>query len=66
MAMQRRQSIAWLGSLLVLPALPARAQVLDLNDAINKAGRQRMLSQRMAKAYLALGQGVASADPKRS
>jgi hypothetical protein len=29
------------------------AQVADLNDAINKAGRQRMLSQRMAKFYLA-------------
>lgn len=36
----------------------ARAQVRDLNDAINKAGRQRMLSQRMAKSYFALGQGV--------
>ena len=34
--------------------LQARAQVADLNDAINKAGRQRMLSQRMAKAWLAL------------
>ncbi len=34
--------------------LNAQAQVLDLNDAINKAGRQRMLSQRMAKAWLAL------------
>ena len=32
----------------------ARAQVSDLNDAINKAGRQRMLSQRMAKTWLAL------------
>ncbi|MDP3832860.1 MAG: type IV pili methyl-accepting chemotaxis transducer N-terminal domain-containing protein [Hydrogenophaga sp.] len=32
----------------------ARAQVLDLNDAINKAGRQRMLSQRMGKGWLAL------------
>jgi len=32
----------------------AQAQVTDLNDAINKAGRQRMLSQRMAKAWLAL------------
>jgi len=31
-----------------------QAQVLDVNDAINKAGRQRMLSQRMAKAWLAL------------
>jgi len=36
----------------------ARAQVSDLNDAINKAGRQRMLSQRMGKAYLALAQNV--------
>lgn len=33
-------------------ALPAYAQ--DLNEAINKAGRQRMLSQRMSKAWLAL------------
>lgn len=37
---------------------PVQAQVTSLNDAINKAGRQRMLSQRMAKAWLALGQGV--------
>jgi len=35
-----------------LPAL-AQAQVQSLNDAINKAGRQRMLSQRMSKAWLA-------------
>ncbi len=42
--------------LLIAAAAPfaAQAQVLDLNDAINKAGRQRMLSQRMAKAWLAL------------
>jgi hypothetical protein len=40
-------------------ALPiAQAQITSLNEAINKAGRQRMLSQRMAKAWLALGQGV--------
>jgi Type IV pili methyl-accepting chemotaxis transducer N-term len=32
----------------------SHAQVIDLNDAINKAGRQRMLSQRVGKAYLAL------------
>jgi hypothetical protein len=36
----------------------ARAQVADLNDAINKAGRQRMLSQRMSLAWLAIGQGI--------
>ena len=38
--------------------LGVRAQVADLNDAINKAGRQRMLSQRASKAYLALVQKV--------
>jgi len=41
-----------------LAAVGARAQVADLNDAINKAGRQRMLSQRASKAYLALVQKV--------
>lgn len=34
--------------------LGLRAQVIDIADAINKAGRQRMLSQRMGKAWLAL------------
>jgi hypothetical protein len=53
--MQRRTllcaaSTAVLGGVLS----PARAQVADLSDAINKAGRQRMLSQRMGKAWLAL------------
>jgi nitrate/nitrite-specific signal transduction histidine kinase len=44
-------------------ATSAAAQINSLNDAINKAGRQRMLSQRMAKAWLALGQGI---EPKRA
>jgi hypothetical protein len=44
-------------------ASPASAQVVSLNEAINKAGRLRMLSQRMAKAWLAMGQGV---DGKRA
>jgi hypothetical protein len=39
---------------LAAAALPAaRAQIADVNEAINKAGRQRMLSQRMAKFRLA-------------
>jgi nitrate/nitrite-specific signal transduction histidine kinase len=45
--------------------LPARAQLTDINDAINKAGRQRMLSQRMAKAWLAIGQDVDAAQARR-
>jgi nitrate/nitrite-specific signal transduction histidine kinase len=45
------------GALLLVPGL-ALPQVIDINDAINKAGRQRMLSQRVAKSYMALGQKV--------
>lgn len=43
---------------LVVLADGAWAQISDINSAINKAGRQRMLSQRLAKAYFQLGQGV--------
>ncbi len=58
--MRRRQ---FLQSSLVPAALAlspswGRADTLDLAEAINKAGRQRMLSQRMAKAWLAVGQQV--------
>ena len=41
---------------------PAQAQISDINAAINKAGRQRMLSQRMAKFYQALSWNVAPAN----
>lgn len=44
--------------MLLLAVSPAMAQITDLNAAINKAGRERMLSQRMAKAYFQLGQGI--------
>src|SRR4051812_11225456 len=39
------------------------AQVVNMNDAINKSGRQRMLSQRLAKSYLQIGQEI---DAERS
>ncbi|HSV37101.1 MAG TPA: type IV pili methyl-accepting chemotaxis transducer N-terminal domain-containing protein [Ramlibacter sp.] len=38
--------------------MSVHSQVTDMNDAINKAGRQRMLSQRISKAYLAMVQKV--------
>lgn len=41
----------------------AQAQIADITAAINKAGRERMLSQRMAKAYFQLGLEV---DVERS
>jgi hypothetical protein len=40
----------------------SQAQVSSLSDAINKAGRQRMLSQRMAKSWLAVLMGVDTAQ----
>lgn len=48
--MQRRHILI----LAAFTPLGVNAQVSDLADAINKAGRQRMLSQRMGKAWLAL------------
>ena len=58
--MQRRSfgsfSIAGV-AVCMLPSI-AIAQVVNINDAVNKAGRQRMLSQRMAKSYMALGQKI--------
>ena len=43
----------------------AVAQVSNMNDAINKSGRQRMLSQRLAKGYLQVGQGIDADRSKR-
>ncbi len=46
------------GALLSGVLTNAVAQPLSINAAINKAGRERMLSQRMAKAYCQIGLGV--------
>lgn len=43
----------------------ACAQPLTIDAAINKAGRQRMLSQRMAKAYCQIGLGVEVEQSKK-
>lgn len=39
-------------------AVPANTPQITLSSAINKAGRQRMLSQRMVKFYCQIGQDV--------
>ena len=58
--LNRRHAIV---SALSVPAY-AYAQVTDLSDAINKAGRQRMLSQRMAKAWFAMLLNVDASQAK--
>jgi len=60
LAMDRRTALTTITSLTLIGAPVVIAQVSSINDAINKAGHQRMLSQRMSKAYLALGMDVAA------
>jgi hypothetical protein len=65
---------AGLAAALAMPVLAASAGsalaaepavALDSTVAVNLAGRQRMLSQRVVKAYLMLGQGIAAEDARR-
>ncbi|PXX42634.1 type IV pili methyl-accepting chemotaxis transducer N-terminal domain-containing protein [Undibacterium pigrum] len=65
--MQRRTFIT--SSLVTAAGLalsfPTLAQVAGVNDAINKAGRQRMLTQRLAKAYLQIGLDIETETSKK-
>lgn len=71
--MDRLQFCAWLvtGLISLAPPSTVRAETLpavttrmDTASAVNLAGRQRMLSQRIVKAYLMLGQGIAADDAR--
>ena len=55
-SMTRRRTVlsCWLGAVLIA-ALPALAVAADALETINVAGEQRMLSQRIVKAYVQLG-----------
>jgi hypothetical protein len=56
--------------LLIIFALPVEAEITSISSAINKAGRQRMLTQRMVKSYCMIGidvqQDVAAEQLKKS
>lgn len=65
----RRLFCLWLLPVLMFAVLPpvvnadsqlVSATEMDVTTAVNLSGRQRMLSQRMVKAYLMLGQGIAT------
>ena len=61
--------MGWLSASMVFSHARAQTQnqtqATDLSETINKAGRLRMLSQRMAKSYFALGQGVLTQQAQR-
>lgn len=56
--------VALVALLLGAPVDSAVAETLSAASAINKAGRQRMLSQRMAKAYCQIGLDVRREEAK--
>ncbi len=58
--MHRRTVLSFAAGAAVVGVSTAIAEIANLNDAIDKAGAQRMLSQRLSKAYAALGMDVAS------
>ncbi|WP_295852758.1 type IV pili methyl-accepting chemotaxis transducer N-terminal domain-containing protein [uncultured Xylophilus sp.] len=55
---RRRWLAVCAGAASLCAGAPALATIDGLPEAINQAGRQRMLSQRMSKAWLAIAQNV--------
>ncbi len=53
------------GGLTLMGTPAAQAQIRDIGSAVERADRERMLIQRMGKAYLAVGQGVLAAQAKQ-
>ena len=52
-------------SIVVCLSTISYADITNLNSAINKAGKQRMLSQRIMKDYSMIGIGISFGDPKK-
>ena len=62
----RSGAIIMLGFFLALfTTMSAWAEITTLSSAINKAGRQRMLTQRIVKAYCLVGMGVQTGTHKK-
>jgi nitrate/nitrite-specific signal transduction histidine kinase len=59
----KRKFIVGLSTIVCILTL-SQAEISNLNDAINKAGKQRMLSQRMMKDYSMIGIKIKFGNPK--
>ncbi|USF86292.1 type IV pili methyl-accepting chemotaxis transducer N-terminal domain-containing protein [Candidatus Endoriftia persephone] len=55
--------MAWLTAGILLFTQSTQAAIKDSTDAINKAGMQRMLTQRMLMDYALIGQGIKYQQP---
>ncbi|MCW8827318.1 MAG: type IV pili methyl-accepting chemotaxis transducer N-terminal domain-containing protein, partial [Gammaproteobacteria bacterium] len=62
-------AVIWLALVLVAPSLftpnIAHAQITSIADAINKSGRQRMLSQRILSTYYQVGKNINTTKSKQ-
>lgn len=57
-------TVTCLSALLLLTCQLSAARVLTIAESINKAGQQRMLSQRISKNYLAVANRIFTSDSK--
>lgn len=70
-AIKRKTSILVCGMLLATllvspsPAVAATGDTLSMGEAINVAGRQRMLTQRIVKTYCLVGMGIESEESRQ-
>jgi len=55
----------WTGLALLMVCALAQAQIQTLSEAINKAGRQRMLTQRMLKSHVMIGLQVQPVEARQ-
>ena len=55
-----------IGLFALLYSVASSAEINGIQDAINKAGKQRMLTQRMLKEYSLIGMGVEFGNPKEN
>ncbi|MCP3672197.1 MAG: hypothetical protein GY814_17555 [Gammaproteobacteria bacterium] len=63
-AIASKRMVSALLTLAVFFVVSSQASALSTQEAINKSGKQRMLTQRMLKDYALVGMGVNFGDPK--